>query len=188
LKLKKGDTLVAGVKIAPLEDAMFARCLMPVFLFALLLTQGCQQQVREATHSYEADINVLRDVEIAEEQAWSSKDVDKTLSFYADDATLMYPNMPAIVGKDSIRAYMKLSLADPALTIQYQITRVDVAQSGDLGYTQGTSTYTMTDPKTGKPMNDRSKWLTVRKKQADGSWKIVQDTFSSDLPLPNSSK
>jgi len=174
--------------IAPLEDAMFARCLMPVFLFALLLTQGCQQHVREVAHSHEAEINVLRYVEIAEEQAWSSKDVDKTLSFCADDATLMYPNMPAIVGKDNISAYMKASFADPALTVQYQITGVEVAQSGDLGYTQGTETYTMTDPKTGKPMSDSGKWLTVRKKQADGSWKIVRDTWSSDLPLSTPSK
>jgi hypothetical protein len=81
---------------------------MPVFLFALLLTQGCQQQVREAAHSHEADINVLRDVEIAEEQAWISKDIEKALGFYANDAILMFPNMPAIVGKDSIRAYMSL--------------------------------------------------------------------------------
>src|SRR6202790_4633017 len=102
-----------GDIIAPVEDAMFARCRMPVFLFALLLTQGCQQQVREATHSHEADISVLRDVEIAEEQAWSSKDIEKALGFFANDAILMFPNMPAIVGKDNIRAYIKASFADP---------------------------------------------------------------------------
>ena len=63
-----------------------------------------------------------------------------------------------------------------------------MAQSGDLGYTQGTETYTTTDPKTGKVVTDRGKWLTVRKKQADGSWKIVQDTGSSDLPLSSSAE
>ena len=162
---------------------MSARRVMLLSLFALLLAAGCQQAREAAPHSHDADIKVLRDVEIAEEQAFISKDPEKWLSFFADDAALLYPNMPAIVGKDSIRAYMKLSLADPALTIQYQITRVDVAQSGDLGYTQGTLSYTMTDPKTGQPMNDRGKWLTVRKKQDDGSWKIVQDAWNSDLPL-----
>ena len=95
----------------------------------------------------------------------------------------MYPNMPAIVGKDSVRAYMKPSFADPAFTVQYRLTGVDVAQSGDLGYTQGTLAYTMTDPETDKPVNDRGKWLTVRKKQSDGSWKSIRDTWSSDLPL-----
>ena len=167
---------------------MLARCLVPVFLFVLLLTQGCQQHVREAAHSREADLNVLRDVEIAEEQAWISKDIEKALGFCANDAILMFPNMPAIVGKDSIRAYMKSSFADTAFTAQYQITGVDVAQSDDLGYTQGTLTSATTDPKTGKVATDRGKWLTVRRKQADGSWKIVRDTWSSDLPLSNPSK
>ncbi len=89
-----------------------------------------------------------------------------------------------MVGKEQIRALIKLILEDPAFTTEYQIQKVDVAQSGDLGYTQGTETDTMTDPKTGKPIQNRGKWLTTRKKQADGSWKIVQDMSSSDLPLP----
>ena len=161
---------------------------MPVLLFALVFAEACQRAHEVVPGSHEADIQVLREVEIAEEQAWMSKDLEGTLSFYADDATLMYPNMPAITGKDRIRAFMKPFFADPAFTCQYQLNSVDVSQSGDLGYTQGSQTYTMTDPKTGKPMSDRGKWLTVRKKQSDGSWKIVQDTGSSDLPLPSADK
>jgi ketosteroid isomerase-like protein len=68
-----------------------------------------------------------------------------------------------------------------------ELVCVTEAQSGDLGYTQGTETYTITDPKTGKPMSDRGKWLTIRKKQADGTWKIVQDAWNSDMPLSNPS-
>jgi uncharacterized protein (TIGR02246 family) len=167
---------------------MCARCVMPLLLFALLFAEGCQRVQEVAPSSHEADINVLRDVEIAEEQAWISKDIEKALGFYANDAILMFPNMPAIVGKDSIRAYMKSSFADTAFTVQYQITGVDVAQSGDLGYTQGTLTSATTDPKTGKVVTDRGKWLTVRRKQADGSWKIVRDAWSSDLPLSRAGK
>ena len=163
-------------------------CVMPLLLSALLFAGGCQQARQVAPGSHEADIKALRDVEIAEEQAWSSKDMEKVLSFYADDATVMYPNTPPIAGKDALRAYEKQFFTDAAFTTQFQITGVDVAQSGDLGYTQGTQTYTMTDPKTGKVVTDRGKWLTVRQKQADGSWKIVRDTASSDLPLSNEGK
>jgi len=85
------------------------------------------------------------------------------------------------------RYSQRLFLVDPALIIQYEITRVDVAQSSDLGCTQGNLSYTMTDPKTSKPIN-RSKWLTIRKKQVDESWKIVQDAWNSDLPLPSTRK
>jgi uncharacterized protein (TIGR02246 family) len=161
---------------------MCARCVVSFFLVALVFAGGCQR-VQSAADSHKADIKALRDVEIAEEQAWSSKDLDKAVSFYADDAIVMDPNMPAVIGKENIRAFIKRIFADTAFEVQYQINRVDVAKSGDLGYTQGTLTSTMTDPTTGKPMSDRGTWLTVRKKQADGSWKIVQDVSSSDLPL-----
>jgi ketosteroid isomerase-like protein len=167
---------------------MCTRCVVPLFLFALLLAEGCQQAQEVAPGSHEADTKTLRDVEIAEEQAWISKNIEKTLRFYANDAILMPPNMPAIIGKESLREYLKPFFADSAFTCQYQIAKVDVAQSGDLGYTQGAYTCTMTDPKSGKPIGDRGKWLTVRRKQADGSWKIVQDMTSSDLPLSNPGK
>ena len=167
---------------------MHARSVMALLLFALLLAVGCQQARQVDPSSHEADIKALRDVEIAEEQAWNSKDLEKILSFFADDVILLYPNTPPIVGKDAMREYEKQFFDDPSFTMQAQIISLDVAQSGDLGYTQGTETVTTTNPKTGKAVTDRYKWLTVRKKQADGSWKIVQDAVSSDLPLSSASK
>ena len=43
---------------------------------------------------------------------------------------------------------------------------------------------TMTDPKAKKPVTDKGKYVTVYKKQADGSWKAVADIMNSDMPLP----
>ena len=34
------------------------------------------------------------------------------------------------------------------------------------------------------PIEDRGKYLTIWRKQADGSWKVQRGTFNSDLPLP----
>ena len=64
---------------------MRARSVMPLLLFAVLFAGGCQQAQQVAPNSHESDIKALRDVQIAEEQAWSSKDMEKVLSFYADD-------------------------------------------------------------------------------------------------------
>jgi hypothetical protein len=44
---------------------------------------------------------------------------------------------------------------------------------------------TFTDPK-GQPVTDRGKYVSIWRKQADGWWKVVQDIFNSDLPLPGS--
>jgi ketosteroid isomerase-like protein len=43
---------------------------------------------------------------------------------------------------------------------------------------------TTTDPKTKKPVTDKGKYLIAYKKQADGTWKVVADMESSDMPLP----
>ena len=60
--------------------------------------------------------------------------------------------------------------------------KVDVAKSGDLGYSQGTNTWTMTDPKTKKVLTGKGKYVTVFKKQADGNWKAVADIAIEDAP------
>jgi ketosteroid isomerase-like protein len=61
-------------------------------------------------------------------------------------------------------------------------TKVDVAKSGDLGYTQGPFFMTTSDPKTRAPVTEKGKYLTVFRKQADGAWGAVEDTFMSDAP------
>jgi uncharacterized protein (TIGR02246 family) len=160
---------------------MFLRCALILSQCALLLC--CQQAHRAAGTTHEAEVKVLRDVEVDEEQAWISKDPEKAVSFYADDAIVMNPNTPAVSGRDQIRASMRPFFDDPGATVKYQITNVEVAQSGDLGYTVGTYVATSTDPVTRKVVVDRGKALTIRKRQPDGTWKIVQDIYHSDLPI-----
>jgi ketosteroid isomerase-like protein len=56
---------------------------------------------------------------------------------------------------------------------------------GDLAYAVGTYRATLTPKKTGgKPMpTEEGKYVEVLKKQADGSWKIVYDMWSSNAPM-----
>jgi ketosteroid isomerase-like protein len=55
------------------------------------------------------------------------------------------------------------------------------SRSGDLGCTSGTTENTFKDA-SGKTATFKGKYLTVGKKQADGSWKVLYDMFNSDLP------
>ena len=65
----------------------------------------------------------------------AAKDFEKSMSYYADDASLLISNAPAINGKDAIRAAMKPMFDDPNFALTFQASRVEVAKSGDLGYT-----------------------------------------------------
>jgi ketosteroid isomerase-like protein len=68
----------------------------------------------------------------------------------------------------------------PGATVSWQATKVEASRSGDLGYLLGTYVVTLKDSP-GKSV-DSGKLVEVWKKQPDGKWKCVVDTYNSDLP------
>ena len=111
-------------------------------------------------------------------------DVDGTVAFYADDAVVLAGNAPIATDKQSIRASWAELLA-AASDISWKVTKVEVAKSGELGYLYGTYQLTIKDPKGGPPSTDKGKLVEIWKKQADGKWKCIVDTYNSDVPLPS---
>ena len=95
---------------------------------------------------------------------------------------MLLPNRPIVTGKDAIRAGLKEAFADPAFTFDGQTVKVEVSKSGDIAYSQGTYTSTVTDPKTKQVMSEKGKYIEIYRKQADGSWKDVEDTAIPDAP------
>jgi uncharacterized protein (TIGR02246 family) len=122
----------------------------------------------------------LRDADAAWSKAAESKDLDKTVSYYSDDATVLPPNAPAATTKEAIRKIWQDMFATPGFVISWKATKVEVAKSGDLACLTGTYEVTMNDA-SGKPVNDRGKYLAVFEKQADGKWKCGADIWNSDL-------
>jgi ketosteroid isomerase-like protein len=72
-------------------------------------------------------------------------------------------------------------IADPALTLYFEASQVEVSKSGDLGYTRGTYQMTMTDPASKKVIHDHGNYVTTYAKQADGRWKAVADIATSEV-------
>jgi ketosteroid isomerase-like protein len=48
---------------------------------------------------------------------------------------------------------------------------------------QGTYTSRMVGPK-GKPLTEPGKWVSIWKKQSDGQWRVVADTYNTDVMPP----
>ncbi|MGA2200367.1 MAG: DUF4440 domain-containing protein [Terriglobales bacterium] len=129
-----------------------------------------------------ADVQAVKDVEAASFKDLASKD-DNWVSYFAEDASGLYPGAATLNGKAAIKAAMAPYLADPNFSLTFQSTRAMASKGGDMVYSQGTYTMTTTNPKTKKPMTEKGKYLTVYTKQADGSWKAVADTYNSDSPM-----
>src|SRR5436309_16044319 len=129
----------------------------------------------------------LRDLDAKWSAAAGAKDLDKTVSYYAESAVVMPPNAPSAKTRETIRSAWKEMLTTPGAAISWKATKVEVAKSGDLAYVSGTYEDTMTDA-SGKPVEDNGKYVVIFKKQADGTWKGVADIWNYDLPVAPAEK
>jgi ketosteroid isomerase-like protein len=127
-----------------------------------------------------ADEKAVRDADDAWSKVAGAKDLEKTVSYYADDAIVLPPNQPMVTTKEGIRNLWK-GFLDSLQTISWNTTRVEVSKSGDMATTTGTYEMTMKDGS-----KDMGKYCETWEKKS-GTWKVATDMFSSDLPAPGSS-
>ncbi len=109
--------------------------------------------------------------------AAASHDLNRVLPFWADDATILVPGKPPIVGKEPIRKYVSEWFAKPGFSITWKTEKVEVSQSGDLAYSTGTDRISLNGPD-GKSLTEEGRGVTIWKKQTDGSWRCVLDVMS----------
>jgi uncharacterized protein (TIGR02246 family) len=113
-------------------------------------------------------------------KAVTAKNLDETLSYYADDAWVHPQNAPIAKTADERRSVWSAFFATPGLSdMEGSTTRVEVARSGDLAVEYGTFATTVKDKK-GKPTTVNEKYVVTWKKQADGKWRAIADIWNED--------
>jgi len=109
----------------------------------------------------------------------ATKDAERVASFYAEDAIAYPPNEPMTIGRPAAKKVWAAYFADPSFTISWKTVHAGVSKSGDLGFTTGTYEDSYKGPD-GKLVTEKGKYVCVWKKQKDGSWKAIHDTWNSD--------
>ena len=123
-----------------------------------------------------ADIEAVKATDSAFSGVSESQGPKEAFVRYAvEDVTFLPSGAPPIIGRDALAASFDDWPAGAKLT--WQPAGGGIAQSGDLAYTWGM--YTMTLPE-GDP--HQGKYLTVWRRQADGSWRLVADTGNANSP------
>jgi len=117
----------------------------------------------------------IRDLETQWGKDYDSKNAEGLAGHYADDAAIANPGAPLAADTAARREAINGVVSDPALDIKFASDRIEVAGSGDLASSRGHYTMTFTDQATNKPKTESGNYLTVYRKQADGSWKAVED-------------
>ncbi len=148
----------------------------------VILTVACSSPA--PADSRAADEAAIRQADAASLKAIAAKQLDATLSFYDEGASLFIPNAPIVTGREAIRKAWTQMFAATGFAFTPKTTQVEVARSGDLACVQGSYESAANAPK-GALVTDRGKFVVVWKKQADGAWKVAADIWNSDLaPAP----
>jgi len=144
-------------------------------LLLFIVFTGCSENKIDTKMEGEKLMQISRD--------WSKSaatdSIEKTLSYWADDAVVMSPGQPAIKGKTAIRGMVENASKIPGFKISWEPLNVFVSKSGDLAYMIEQNQITVNDS-LGNPVTEFNKSVTIWRKEADGSWKNIVDTWNAD--------
>jgi ketosteroid isomerase-like protein len=113
-------------------------------------------------------------------QACNTKHIDDLLELYAADATLIRSSVPPVRSLPAIREFL-ISLLEAGLgDVEMESLRLEIM--GEIALDLGRCKM-LVPVAMGKRREERGKYLIVLVRQPAGTWKILADCWSSDLPV-----
>jgi len=150
-----------------------------IILFISIAFTGCIENNIDTINEGEKLMQLSRD--------WSKSaatdSIEKTLSYWAEDAIVMSPGEPALKGKQAIRGMIESTSKIPGFRISWEPLSVVVSKSGDMAYMIEQNQITVNDS-LGNPITQYNKAVTIWRKETDGSWKNVVDMWNAE-PVRN---
>jgi ketosteroid isomerase-like protein len=129
----------------------------------------------------EAERTALRAAADAYHEAGEGLDADGFASSYTSNGLILPPNEAGVTGRDGAHEFIASFAEAPGASVSFSNMNVDVAASGDMGYTLTDAVITVDGPD-GQPIEDKIRDFHLWKKQ-DGDWKIAIDIWNSDVPV-----
>lgn len=153
-----------------------------VLLFAALACiAGCATTPSVST---DADVAAIKQIWVAYIAAAEKGDPVAMLALWDQDGIQMPPNAPPRT-KEQLRVQIPLAMkarADAGIQLKMIITAEEVIVAGPWAYTRGPASQEFMNKNTGQKTGSDGKFLTIFKRQADGTWRIYRDCFNSDVP------
>src|SRR2546426_11428604 len=113
--------------------------------------------------------------------ASTGKDIEKIVSYWSDDAVLIFPGQPVLEGKAAIRAYVATSLNTPGFKIHWVSQKPVFSPDGKFAYMRGTDELTLPGPN-GTPMTLHLRGISLWRFDPDGQWRCVVDISNEEPP------
>ncbi|MGZ4059510.1 MAG: YybH family protein, partial [Bacteroidia bacterium] len=129
-----------------------------------------------ACNKQKGDVNEI----LKTDKEFSAMCMDKGMStafmaYAADDVIKMRPQEYPIMNKQDLKKMFDEHKSDGNLKFKWEPVKGDISASGDLGYTFGNWQIYIKGGPTSKDTTIYGNYISIWKKQADGSWKYVLD-------------
>jgi ketosteroid isomerase-like protein len=141
----------------------------------LMVVSGCATMGKSGEAS---DVAAIQEIWRTYSNAVTSGDAALWLSLWDQNGIQMPPDIPARPKKVLEEVVPKAWAMAKVLTMN--ISPEEITVMGDLAYSRGT--YSSERTVNNKTVNIDGKFLTIFRRQADGSWRIFRDCFNSNVP------
>ena len=144
------------------------------------LASGCAAAERSADAiDLAAEHQAVMAADRAFDKETAARGVDGWVDWFAEDGT-MFPSTGKAVGHEAIREAMASTFAVPGNRLTWRPISAEVSASGDLAYTIGRWEMLVTDDSGMEKSAGTGNYVTIWRKQADGSWKVAVDIGNND--------
>jgi uncharacterized protein (TIGR02246 family) len=106
-------------------------------------------------------------------EAWDKADASLLARLFAEDGILLGRNREIFKGPQQIFERQKPVMEGAGKGVKTTVTTVDLWLDGDTAYETGKYSYKYREK--GKPVSEEGRYVTIWKRQSDGSWKIIVD-------------
>lgn len=144
-----------------------------LILAIFLLSYSCT--MKKDTESIGKWKNEILETEQSFAKMAKEEGIQKAFLHYAAEDAVLMRNNNLVVGKKAMAAHFENQpTKNTKVSLTWKPDFVEVAASGDLGYTYGKYTYSFVDAD-GNVIENKGIFHTVWKRQANGTWKFVWD-------------
>lgn len=171
--------LIAALSVSYLACMISARSVQAQMLDPLAKPQGTSPL---NDPSFDPGRAFLFDLEAKFARATAEGGGPAFASFFADDAVTLANGKAPVVGHAAIAAQTTWSPRDYQLTWTPEGGRM--SPSGDMGFTWGHYEGKAKD-RNGNPVITTGRYMTIWRRQPDGSWKVVLDSSNDGPPASN---
>jgi ketosteroid isomerase-like protein len=155
-------------------------------MIRVLFTLLCCLSLAACFSGVDLEEEKLRILETDKEFSKYSMENSSSEAFYLymdSDGTVLPQKGYPLVGKEAFgKLLTPKTEGGSTSTLEWEPDSVEISQSGDLGYTFGRYESTVVNEQ-GEEIKTYGHYVTIWKKQPDGSWKFVFDTGNENSAL-----